>query len=46
MRGRLHEIRVESAERRKANFELGNDPLLKGVSETMLEQLRAIGYVQ
>jgi arylsulfatase A-like enzyme len=46
MRGRLHEIRVENAERRKANLELGNDELLKDASEATLEQLRAIGYVQ
>jgi hypothetical protein len=46
MRGRLHEIRVENAERRRANLELGNDQLLKDASEATLEQLRAIGYVQ
>lgn len=46
MRGHLHEIRVENAERRKANLELGNDQLLKDASEATLEQLRAIGYVQ
>jgi arylsulfatase A-like enzyme len=46
MRGHLHEIRVENVERRKANLELGNDRLLKDASETTLEQLRAIGYVQ
>ncbi len=46
MRGHLHEIRVENAERRKANLELGNDELLRDASEATLEQLRAIGYVQ
>jgi hypothetical protein len=46
MRGRLHQIRVENVERRKANLELGKDRLLKDASETTWEQLRAIGYVQ
>ena len=46
MRGHLHEIRVENAERGKANLELGNDQILKDTSETTLGQLRAIGYVQ
>ncbi|HEY5658737.1 MAG TPA: sulfatase [Myxococcota bacterium] len=46
MRGRLHQIRVENAERRKANLALGDDQLLEDLSEKTLEQLRAIGYVQ
>ena len=46
VRGLLHEIRAENAERRKANLELGRDRLLKDASETTSELLRAIGCVQ